>query len=105
MRKKLYKKYILKEKVVNKSRMGSIAEKFAENGREVLIDVQPVTSTIMLEKYGIKANEMKVGYTEDMDIKEGDGLCIEVDGECEPDYRITGVMKWSRHSVIELEKR
>ena len=104
LRKKLIKKYRVKSRESVKNSIGE-TETGYDNGRDVLIDIQPVTSTLTAEMYGERVNSIRVGYTADKDIKESDGVCVEVGAESDPDYVVIGVKKWTAHTVIDLEKR
>lgn len=105
MRRKLLKPYCLKKLESVKDEIGAVYEKYADEGTEILIDIQPVSSKLIAEMYGLKVNKMLVGYTKERNVKEGDGICVEVEGTNEPDYKVIGVRKWNTHTVIDLEKR
>ena len=51
LRKKLIKKYRVKSRESVKNSIGE-TETGYDNGRDVLIDIQPVTSTLTAEMYG-----------------------------------------------------
>ena len=104
LRKKLMKTYRVKSRESVKNSIGE-TETGYDNGRDVLIDIQPVTSKLTAEMYGERINNIRVGYTADMDIKESDGVCVDVGTESDPDYVVIGVKKWTSHAVIDLEKR
>lgn len=104
LRKNLMRTYRVKSRESVRNSIGEIDAGY-DNGRDVLIDIQPVTSKLTAEMYGERVNNIRVGYTEDMDIKESDGVCVEVGAESEPDYVVIGVKKWTAHTVIDLEKR
>jgi hypothetical protein len=98
------KKYKVKSRESVKNSIGEVSAGYDE-GRDVEIDIQPVTSKLTAEMYGERVNNIRVGYTADMGIKESDGVCVEVGADDEPDYVVIGVKKWTSHTVIDIEKR
>lgn len=49
-------------------------------------------------------DKSKISYTFDsFSVREGDGICIDVPGESDPDYKIIAIRP-DRHLYMELEK-
>lgn len=67
--------------------------------------VQPAKSLLDMQIYGERVKRMKrLYYDGDIKILEGDGLCIDVAGDQEPDYMVLSAMAWD-HVEVDAERQ
>ena len=76
---------------------------FAAEGTTLLADVQPMSVDMPQRMYGLEPGQMRRVLCErDAPILPGDGVCVEVPPESEPDFRVVYAAKWSRHTDVHL---
>lgn len=66
--------------------------------------IQPAGGKAMAEMYGERLKYMRtMRYDGQLNLNEGDGLCIYVSPDNSPDYKITAINPWDI-KVFDLEK-
>ena len=104
MRIKNKKTYYLKRKEIIKDNEGGKYEGFEENATEIQANISPATGKLQAEIYGQRLKYIRnMLYDGSQELKEGEGLCVYVPKESNPDYRVISIKMYS-HLVIELEK-
>lgn len=104
LRAKQTKQYHLKKQFVKKDKEGS---SYVEYGDPFafLADISPAGGKVQAELYGVRlAYMLNMVCTEDIDIKENDGICVYVDAQSLPDYKVISIKRYSNHILCELEK-
>lgn len=82
---------------------GYAGNAFAAEGHLLEAVVQPMSGTATAQMYGLQPSELRqMLCSKDADLLLGDGLCVEVDGQAEPDFRVVYVAEWARHVVAHL---
>lgn len=103
MRIKNKKTYYLKRKTVIKDNEGGKYPGYSEP-IEIQANIYPASGRLQAEIYGERLNYiLNMLYDGSKTLKEGDGICVYVSKESEPDYKVISVKRYS-HLVIELEK-
>ena len=93
MRIKNKKTYYLKRKTLIEDNEGGKYPGYLEKSIEIQAEI-----------YGERLNYiLNMLYDEDTEIVEGDGICVYVSKDNEPDYKVISIKRYS-HLVIELEK-
>lgn len=76
---------------------------FAAEGTALWADVQPMSGDMPQRMYGLEPGQMRRVLCErDAPIRPGDGVCVEVPPESEPDFRVVYAAKWRRHTDVHL---
>ena len=114
------KKYYLRPAVAKKDNEGNSYIEYGE-AKPVTAEIWPAGGKLQAEMYGQKLSYIRNcridrAYTIETDIKgrvsyliesqafrEGDGFCVYVPGEADPDYKIIVIRPYS-HLYMELEK-
>lgn len=104
MRIKNKKPYYLKRKTVIEDNEGGKYPGYEEQAILIQANIYPATGKLQAELYGEKLNYMmNMLYDGLIPIKEGDGICVEVQATEAPDYRVESIKRYS-HLVVELMK-
>ena len=104
MRIKNKKTYYLKPKKVVTDNEGGKYPGYSSEAKEIKANVWPASGKLQAEMYGLRINNiLNMLYDGDIDITEGDGLCVYVASDKEPDYKVISKKEYS-HGVYELEK-
>ena len=105
MRVKNKKEYYVRPKSNEKDSKGNVKDTYCD-AVMILANIYPATSKVQAEIYGERINEiMNMLYDCDVDIKKGDGICVYVSGEEQPDYKVNiNPKKYTSHSLYELKK-
>lgn len=104
MRIKNKKTYYLKRKEVINDGEGGKYEDFSNSSIEIKANIWPATGELQAQIYGEKLKYINnMLYDGSIDLNEGDGICVYVDKESKPDYKIISIKRFS-HLKIELEK-
>lgn len=104
MRLKNKKTYYLKRKTMIEDDEAGKYEGFEEKGIDIKANIYPATGKIQAEIYGQRLKYiMNMLYDGKYHLKEGDGICVYVDKDSKPDYKIISIKHYS-HLFIELEK-
>ena len=103
MRIKNKKTYYLKRKTVIEDNEGGKYPGYSES-IEIQANIYPASGKLQSEIYGEKLNYiLNMLYDGSKTLKEGDGICVYVSKESEPDYKVISIKRYS-HMFIELEK-
>ena len=103
MRIKNKKTYYLKKKTVIEDNEGGKYPGYSET-IEIQANIYPASGKLQAEIYGERLNYiLNMLYDGPQIINEGDGICVYVSKESEPDYKIISIKQYS-HLFIELEK-
>lgn len=103
MRIKNKKTYYLKKQTLIEDDEGGKYPGYSE-GIEINANISPASGRLQAEIYGERLNYiLNMLYDEDAEIVEGDGICVYVSKDNEPDYKVISIKRYS-HLVIELEK-
>ena len=103
MRIKNKKTYYLKKKIVIKDNEGGKYPGYSEP-IEIQANIYPARGKLQAEIYGERLNYiLNMLYDGSKTLNEGDGICVYVSKESEPDYKVISIKRYS-HLFIELEK-
>lgn len=74
-------------------------------GCKIKAKIQPAGGKMLSEIYGLRLAYMLTMYCElGIELSENDGICVYVDGDKDPDYKVVVIRKWNTHKVVDLEK-
>ena len=103
MRIKNKKTYWLKKKITTEDNEGNIYADYSDP-IEIKANIYPASGKLQAEIYGERLNYIfNMLYDGKEKLKEGDGICVFVDKDSKPDYKIISIKPYS-HQLIELEK-
>lgn len=103
MRIKNKKTYYLKRKIVIKDNEGGKYPGYSEH-IEIQANIYPASGKLQAEIYGERLNYiLNMLCDESIEVIEGDGVCVYVPKDSEPDYKVISIKRYS-HLFIELEK-
>lgn len=103
MRVKNKKTYYLKRKTIIEDDEGGKYSGYSEP-IEIKANISPASGKLQAEIYGERLNYiLNMLYDGSLELVEGDGICVYVDKEHDPDYKVISIKRYS-HLVIELEK-
>lgn len=103
MRIKNKKTYYIKRKTVIEDNEGGKYPGYSES-IEIQANVYPASGKLQAEIYGERLNYiLNMLYDGTESINEGDGICVYVPKDNEPDYKVISIKRYS-HLFIELEK-
>ncbi len=98
-----FKRSAQRQVVVKRGRRGGGGYAFAAEGADVSADVQPMSGEMAQRMYGLEPEQMRrLLAAAGADIRPGDGVCVGVEAGAAPDYRVTYVAKWMRHTEAHL---
>ena len=121
MRRSLIKKYHLRKRVVEKDKEGGsvvsyeaavpiratiwpASGKIQAEAVEIEAIIWPAGGKVQAEMYGERLAYIKnMEYEGKKTMREGDGICVFVDPESDPDYKIISIKEYSP-MLMELEK-
>lgn len=104
MRVKNKKTYYLKKKTIIEDNEGGKYPGYSET-TEIKANISPANGKLQAEIYGERLNYiLNMVYDGPLELVEGDGICVYVSKDSEPDYKIISIKRYS-HLVIELEKK
>lgn len=99
------KLYTVKKRVPLQDDDGTTYNGYEEAGTIILGNIQPAGGKIAVEMYGEKLKYMLTMYCENnVNIKETDGICVNVEATDNPDYKVIAIKQYNTHKVIDLEK-
>jgi len=105
LRQRDLKEYKLKKRVPLQDSDGTTYEEYEEVGTIIKANTQPTGGKIAAEIYGERLKYMLTMYCENnVDIKETDGICINVEATDKPDYKVVAIKQYNTHKVLDLEK-
>ena len=104
MRIKNKKAYWLKKKITTEDDdAGNIYPDYSEP-IEIKANIYPASGKLQAEIYGERLNYIfNMLYDGQEKLNEGDGICVFVDKDSKPDYKIISIKPYT-HQLIELEK-
>lgn len=103
MRIKKKKTYYLKKKIVIEDNEGGKYPGYSEP-IEIQANIYPASGKLQAEIYGERLNYiLNMLFDGTQVINEGDGICVYVPKDKEPDYKVISIKRYS-HLFIELEK-
>lgn len=104
MRVKNKKTYYLKSKTVITDREGGKYPGYSPEAKEIKANIWPASGKLQAEMYGLRINNiLNMLYDGDIVITEGDGICVYVTSDKDPDYKVISKKGYS-HGAYELEK-
>lgn len=104
MRIKNKKTYWLKKKTIIDDDEGNVYEDYSNGSIEIKANIYPASGKLQAEIYGERLNYIfNMLYDGPEKLNEGDGICVFVDKDSKPDYKIISIKPYS-HQLIELEK-
>lgn len=104
MRIKNKKTYYLKEKTIVSDGEGGKYPGYSQEPRQIKANIWPASGKVQAEIYGEKLKYiLNMLYDGTVELKEGDGVCVYVDKDSKPDYKIISIKPFS-HLKIELER-
>ena len=103
MRETMKKKYHLKRRKVSKNSEGGSIVSY-EAAVEIEATIWPAGGRVQAEMYGERLAYFKnMEYDGPEHLQEGDGICVFVAPDKEPDYKIKSIKPEYTPKVIELE--
>lgn len=104
MRIKNKKTYYLKKKIVIEDNEGGKYSSYSDESIDIQANIYPASGKLQAEIYGERLNYiLNMLYNGSVTINEGDGICVYVSRDNEPDYKVISIKTYS-HLFIELEK-
>lgn len=98
------KSYYLKRKKKVEDDEGGKYDSYSDEPIDIKARIWPASGKIQAEIYGERLKYINnMLYDGDIELIEGDGICVYVSKESKPDYRIISIKPFS-HLTIELEK-
>ena len=105
LRQRDLKSYTLKKHGTFKETDGTTYTEYEDASRIIKAKVQPAGGKVLSEIYGDRLAYMLTMYCQnDVDIAESDGICVHVDKNSNPDFKVVAIRMWNTHKVIDLEK-
>ena len=103
MRVKNKKTYYLRKKTIIEDNEGGKYPGYSES-IEIQSNIGPASGKLQAEIYGERLNYiLNMLYDGPQTINEGDGICVYVFKDSNPDYKVISIKRYS-HLFIELEK-
>jgi len=103
LRVKNKKTYYLKKKTIIEDNEGGKYPGYSEP-IEIKANISPASGKLQAEIYGERLNYiLNMLYDGPLELVEGDGICVYVSRDSEPDYKVISIKRYS-HKAIELEK-
>jgi len=104
LRVKNKKTYYLKKKTIIEDNEGGKYPGYSEP-IEIKANISPANGKLQAVIYGLRLIYiLNLVYDGSVQLVEGDGICVYVSKDSEPDYKIISIKRYS-HLVIELEKK
>lgn len=104
MRIKNKKPYWLKKKKIIEDDEGGKYQAFSNKSINISANIYPASGKLQAEIYGQRLNYiLNMLYDGNEEIVEGDGICVFVGKDSDPDYKVISIKPYS-HKLIELEK-
>ena len=105
LRQRDLKSYQLKKHGKHKDPDGTTYTGYEVEGTEIKAKIQPAGGKMLSEIYGLKLAYMLTMYCENgTELSENSGICVYVDKDKDPDYKIIAIRPWNTHIVADLEK-
>lgn len=98
----LAQKY-LRNVTVKKPRPGYGGNAFEATGQALQAVVQPMSGDMTAKVYGLEPSQMRRMLCPlPAEIQMGDGVCVDVAADADPDFRVVYAAAWTRHLDIHL---
>lgn len=98
------KRYYLKKYQSEKDEEGNIISSFS-SPVEIHAEIWPAGGQLQAQIYGARLQYiLNMNFQGDTEINERDGICVHVNSENSPDYRVISIKNYFNHQFIELEK-
>ncbi|MDD3840763.1 MAG: hypothetical protein PHP06_09375 [Clostridia bacterium] len=105
LRQRDLKPYTIKKHGTYKEPDGTSYTGYETIGRTIKANIQPAGGKMLSEIYGLRLAYMLTMYCQNnVDINENDGVCVYVDKDQDPDYKVVAIRPWNTHIVADLEK-
>ncbi len=76
---------------------------FAVEGVTLLAQVQPMSGSTATEQYGLLPSQMRLLLCDPQTVlRMGQGVCVDVPGDQDPDFLLVYVEAWGRHQRAHL---
>lgn len=105
LRQRDLKEYTYKKYGKFKEPDGTSYTGYEQEGVTIKAKIQPAGGKMLSEIYGLRLAYMLTMYCENgTELSENDGICVYVDKDKDPDYKIVAIRLWGTHIVADLEK-
>lgn len=105
LRQRDLKPYTIKKYGKFKEPDGTTYTGYKKEGKTAKANIQPAGGKMLSEIYGLRLAYMLTMYCQKgTELSENDGICVYVDGNQDPDYKIVAIRPWNTHIVADLEK-
>lgn len=98
----------LKKRIVSTDDEGNSITTYSDDPTELRMNVQFAGGKVAAEIYGERLPYMKAcKYQGDLLAEgknEGDGICVNVSKDADPDYKIIALQSFSQHLNVTLER-
>ncbi|EOH94842.1 hypothetical protein [Enterococcus pallens] len=98
----------LRKRINTTDEEGNSITTYSEESIELRMNIQSAGGKVAAEIYGERLPYMKAcKYQGDQLIEgenEGDGICVNVSKDADPDYKILAIQSFSQHLNITLER-
>ncbi|MBO0413225.1 hypothetical protein JZO81_19390 [Enterococcus hulanensis] len=98
----------LKKRIITKDEEGNALSDFSKQRSTFQMNVQSAGGKMAVELYGERLPYIKsCKYQGDLineGENEGDGVCVFVDKDADPDFKIISIQEFSQHKNIMLER-
>lgn len=103
-RNKQLKTVYLRKRTSVKDSEGVVTASYGES-EEFRADIASNVGTVQAMSYGEKANYMHtMTVWDDISISEGDGVCVNVPCDSEPDYSVIAIHQFTYFKTVEVER-
>lgn len=94
----------LRPVTVKKPRKGYGMYAFEKDGKEIYGAVQPMSGDLAAKAYGAEPSLMlRMLCWFPAEIQKGDGVCVDVAADADPDYVVVHAPRWSQHVDVHLK--
>ena len=105
LRQRDLKTYTVKKHGTFKEPDGTKYTGYEKEGKEIKAKTQPAGGKMLSEMYGLRLAYMLTMYCENStELSENEGICVYVESDGDPDYKIVAIRPWNNHIVADLEK-
>lgn len=97
--------YVKERELVVDPVYGSEEEDYSETYTTIKANVQPSSGQLERELYGERINNMfNVLCPLETNIKESNGVCLDIEATEKPNYKVISVRIWNQHKFVVIEK-
>lgn len=88
---------------VKRPLLGYGGNAFEAEGHTLKAAVQPMSGTATAEMYGLQPGQTRLLLCHrDAELRLGDGVCVDVEAQAEPDFRVIYMATWAWHVAAHL---